>query len=158
MKIFKLTVIFLALIAIEQLFKYIIRTGGGFYICNKNLAFGLKLDYFLFFILTLIVILLISHYKCQISNQYRISKFKKIVIWVLDLIRHCKFDICHFKTNFITLILILSGAISNLIDRLYFGCVIDFIDLKFWPVFNFADVYITIGVIMLIYKKIYSVK
>ena len=50
----------------------------------------------------------------------------------------------------IFLILVLSGAISNVIDRLRFGCVIDYIDLKFWPVFNLADVYITIGIALII--------
>ena len=42
--------------------------------------------------------------------------------------------------------LILGGAIGNWIDRLRFGAVIDFIDLRVWPVFNVADSAITIGV------------
>jgi signal peptidase II len=46
--------------------------------------------------------------------------------------------------------LILGGAIGNLIDRILFGFVIDFIDFKFWPAFNIADSAITIGVIGLI--------
>lgn len=48
------------------------------------------------------------------------------------------------------LLLILSGALGNMIDRLVRGCVIDFIDFKFWPIFNLADVYITAGIILLI--------
>jgi len=44
-----------------------------------------------------------------------------------------------------SLVLILSGAAGNLIDRLRFGYVIDFIDFRVWPVFNFADSMITIG-------------
>ncbi|MEK7598152.1 MAG: signal peptidase II, partial [Patescibacteria group bacterium] len=52
--------------------------------------------------------------------------------------------------QFFGLTFILSGALSNVIDRLYFGCVIDFIDLKFWPVFNLADVFITTGVILIL--------
>jgi len=43
--------------------------------------------------------------------------------------------------------LILGGAVSNLIDRMMFGYVIDYIDLKVWPAFNLADAAITIGVI-----------
>jgi len=43
------------------------------------------------------------------------------------------------------LVLILSGAIGNLIDRLRFGYVIDFLDFRVWPVFNIADSAITIG-------------
>lgn len=42
--------------------------------------------------------------------------------------------------------LILGGAAGNLIDRLRVGAVIDFLDFRIWPVFNFADTAITIGV------------
>jgi len=45
--------------------------------------------------------------------------------------------------------LILAGAIGNLIDRVIFGYVIDFLDFRIWPVFNVADSAITIGAIML---------
>ena len=44
---------------------------------------------------------------------------------------------------------ILSGALGNLIDRLFFGYVIDFIDFRVWPVFNVADSAITIGAVLL---------
>ena len=46
--------------------------------------------------------------------------------------------------------LFLGGTIGNLIDRILKGYVIDFIDLSFWPAFNLADSFITIGVIGLI--------
>lgn len=49
----------------------------------------------------------------------------------------------------IALALILAGAIGNLIDRLRWGYVIDFLDFRIWPVFNLADTSITIGVILL---------
>jgi len=45
----------------------------------------------------------------------------------------------------IALSLILGGAAGNLIDRLRFGYVVDFLDLRFWPVFNLADSALTIG-------------
>lgn len=45
---------------------------------------------------------------------------------------------------------IIGGAVGNLIDRLVFGMVTDFISLSFWPAFNVADTSITIGVIGLI--------
>lgn len=54
------------------------------------------------------------------------------------------------KTTQIFLSLILSGAIGNLIDRIRFGYVIDFLDLRIWPVFNLADAAITVGTILLI--------
>lgn len=46
--------------------------------------------------------------------------------------------------------LIVGGAIGNYIDRLIRGYVIDFIDFKIWPVFNFADICIVVGCMMLI--------
>ncbi|MBW2993781.1 signal peptidase II [Candidatus Woesearchaeota archaeon] len=46
--------------------------------------------------------------------------------------------------------LILGGAVGNLIDRIAFGFVRDFIDLRIWPVFNIADACLTIGVIGLV--------
>lgn len=44
----------------------------------------------------------------------------------------------------------LGGAIGNLIDRLCYGYVIDFIDFKFWPVFNVADSAISVGAVCLV--------
>jgi signal peptidase II len=44
--------------------------------------------------------------------------------------------------------LALGGACSNLSDQLRRGGVMDFLDLGWWPVFNLADVAITIGVIL----------
>ncbi len=58
----------------------------------------------------------------------------------------------HHKKNSLyklSLNLILAGALGNLIDRLCFGYVIDFLDLRIWPVFNVADSAITIGAILL---------
>ena len=48
--------------------------------------------------------------------------------------------------------LILGGAAGNLVDRVLFGYVIDFLDLRIWPVFNLADACITIGIIILAWK------
>jgi len=52
--------------------------------------------------------------------------------------------------------MVLGGALSNLYDRLQFGYVKDFIHLHYkqfsWPVFNFADVFICIGVFILIFS------
>ncbi len=54
--------------------------------------------------------------------------------------------------------ILLAGAIGNLIDRFLLGFVIDFIDLHYqdfyWPVFNVADVLISLGVILLIFSDI----
>lgn len=50
--------------------------------------------------------------------------------------------------------LILGGAIGNLIDRILYGYVIDFIDFRVWPVFNIADSAITIGAVVIAFKCI----
>lgn len=52
----------------------------------------------------------------------------------------------------ISLVLILSGAIGNLIDRLFRGFVIDFIDINVlnFPNFNIADISIVLGIFVLI--------
>lgn len=52
------------------------------------------------------------------------------------------------------LALILGGAIGNLIDRARWGHVVDFIDLRVWPVFNLADSAITIGVAMVLWRMV----
>ncbi len=55
----------------------------------------------------------------------------------------------HNKYQVVCLSLILAGALGNLIDRLRFGYVIDFLNFYIWPVFNIADSAITIGAILL---------
>ena len=48
----------------------------------------------------------------------------------------------------ISLALIFAGGVSNLIDRIFVGCVRDFIKVGFWPAFNLADSAITVGVLL----------
>lgn len=70
------------------------------------------------------------------------------------------FNIYYYKQNnealshpyIIAFSLILGGAIGNLIDRIAYGYVIDFIDLRVWPVFNIADSAITIGAFIVALK------
>jgi signal peptidase II len=57
----------------------------------------------------------------------------------------------------VSLGLILGGAVGNLIDRLHFGYVIDFIDIRLWdglhwPAFNVADTAIVVGIFTLAYS------
>lgn len=56
----------------------------------------------------------------------------------------------------ISLALLLAGALGNLIDRVKYKYVIDFMDVRFWPVFNIADIVINIGVGMLIVEMIWE--
>lgn len=54
--------------------------------------------------------------------------------------------------------LIAGGAIGNFYDRIFNGAVIDFIELYYksfhWPVFNIADTFITIGIILIFFFQI----
>ena len=88
-----------------------------------------------------------------------------IIIPVIAIIL-LAYNIYYYKNNdenlsrlyIVAFSLILGGAIGNLIDRILFGYVIDFIDLKVWPVFNLADSAITIGALVIALKYIPSAK
>ena len=54
--------------------------------------------------------------------------------------------------------LVLGGALSNLCDRLFLGFVIDYIDLRWWPVFNLSDSCISVGISLLLLESIFSAK
>lgn len=61
-----------------------------------------------------------------------------------------------FKTS-IALSLILSGGISNLIDRIFKGAVVDFIKIEKFAIFNIADCYIVVGwMLMIIFLIIFN--
>ncbi len=50
--------------------------------------------------------------------------------------------------------LILGGTVGNLIDRVRFGSVVDFLDLGWWPIFNVADMGISVGITLLLVEMI----
>jgi signal peptidase II len=60
----------------------------------------------------------------------------------------------------LALALVLGGAVGNLIDRLYLGYVIDFIQLYYksfyWPAFNVADSAISVGAVLLIWDALFA--
>jgi signal peptidase II len=62
----------------------------------------------------------------------------------------------------IALALVLGGAVGNLIDRIAYGHVIDFIQLYyeqwFWPAFNIADSAITIGAALLVIDSLFGTR
>ncbi len=94
-------------------------------VANTGGAFGLLPDQgTLLTILALIVVAGILYYQRQLASQN---------VWLAGLLG-----------------LQLGGAMGNLTDRLRFGHVVDFIDFKFWPVFNLADSAIVIGVGLLV--------
>jgi len=62
----------------------------------------------------------------------------------------------------VALSLVLGGAVGNLIDRLWLGYVVDFIQVYYrdyyWPAFNVADSAITVGAVMLIRDSLFPAK
>jgi len=60
----------------------------------------------------------------------------------------------------LALSLVIGGAVGNLVDRLWFGYVIDFIQLYYknfyWPAFNIADSAITVGAVLLVWDGLFA--
>ena len=107
---------------------------------NEGSAFGIKL----FNNETYIII---GSIVC-IFLVYFFFKFNKKIYHLADNQKN-KFLINLF--NF-SILLIISGTLGNLIDRIKYSKVVDWISLLNLPIFNLADTYITIGVILFIYS------
>jgi signal peptidase II len=77
-----------------------------------------------------------------------------ISLWLLSLLRQHAGE----RLLPLALSLILGGAIGNVIDRLRFDAVVDFLDLHLagyhWPAFNVADSAITVGVLLMLWHQI----
>tara|TARA_B100001758_G_C18416368_1_gene620127 strand:- start:7079 stop:7567 length:489 start_codon:yes stop_codon:yes gene_type:complete len=77
--------------------------------------------------------------------------FSLIVITIITF-----FIIFDKETEYIAFSFVLGGALGNLYDRLLLGYVIDFIEIHYnnfyWPIFNIADISISIGIILLLYS------
>ncbi len=85
----------------------------------------------------------------MLKNQlylFILTSIGAIILILLDLKGHRgkKLNIYSLALSFI-----LAGALGNLVDRIRFGCVIDFLDFRIWPVFNIADSAITVGAVLL---------
>lgn len=98
-----------------------------YYLENKGAAFGILKDkQWLFFIITIVFLLLVIYAYIKVPYTKKYFLFR------------------------INLILVISGAIGNLIDRILNKYVIDFIyfELIDFPIFNIADCYVTISAIL----------
>jgi signal peptidase II len=81
-----------------------------------------------------------------------------VSFWILTLLRkHCG----EFRLS-LALTLVLGGALGNVIDRLRFGAVVDFIQWHaagyYWPAFNLADSAITLGAVLLLWDQLRAKK
>ena len=90
---------------------------------NTNIAFGLPIGSALFIIFLLAVLGIL------------------IYLLVKTVERKEFFQFC-------LIISILAGALGNIIDRIRFGYVIDFIHVPFWSIFNLADIYLVVAVVI----------
>ena len=103
---------------------------------NKGIAFGLLSfdSSFIYNIVSFIILLIIIALILMIIKELHI-----------------------FKKN--CFLIILGGAIGNLFDRIYYTAVPDFIDFHIenihWFIFNIADIFISVGVVCLIYAEIF---
>lgn len=79
-----------------------------------------------------------------------------VLIFIMVFFYWRKLSIFNSLLARIGLSLYLGGAIGNLIDRLRFGSVTDFIDFRFWPSFNVADASMSVGVILFAYSLLMS--
>jgi len=120
---------FLKILAINQVFNPPIRVIEDIFQLNLaknyNIAFSLPLGGWLLNILVGLIILVLVYYWLILNKkrEYKILIFLTFIIF---------------------------GAISNMVDRLKFGYVVDYFDLKYFTVFNIADVMIVGGVIFVL--------
>lgn len=118
------------LVFLDQIFKYLIRQFGGFYVCNKGIAFSLPVPWWIIYAIFFIFFLM-------------------VILYLFEKIR-----LKDYTLNKVGLVLISGGALGNLIDRFRHSCVVDFIDLGFFPVFNLADVFIFVGAIWILFRSV----
>ena len=104
---------------------------------NTGAAWGIfsgKIAMFIIFTIIVVIILILC--------IYRISKL---------LTLNCSLNTMHLISMQYIITLLIAGAIGNLIDRIFYGFVVDYISVSFFPpVCNFADYCITVGTILLI--------
>ena len=90
------------------------------------------------------------------EKQFIYNLITLIIVLVNFIILHLGVKASNFKG--LIFFVILGGSLGNLFDRLYYSAVPDFIDLNYndfhWFVFNVADVFITLGVLCLIFVEI----
>ena len=84
-----------------------------------------------------------------------------VILVIFSIISYFLYLLIKTQDHFfrISLILVLSGAVGNFIDRILHGFVIDFIDVYFgsyhWPAFNLADSSITLGFMLIMFNILF---
>jgi len=81
------------------------------------------------------------------SNEWILKIFTPLLIIAVIIF---VYKISKTRLEFIFGGLIVGGAISNFLDRIIRGYVVDFLDFKFWPIFNIADICIVVGCLSIV--------
>ncbi|MDG7057407.1 MAG: signal peptidase II [Wolbachia endosymbiont of Penenirmus auritus] len=85
-------------------------------------------------------------------SNFFFSTFSILIIFILAYLIYKSSD----KLTCFGFSLMIGGAIGNVVDRIYWGAVYDFIYFHigswYWPAFNLADIYIACGMFVLLYK------
>tara|TARA_B100001109_G_scaffold6303_1_gene4788 strand:+ start:3038 stop:3508 length:471 start_codon:yes stop_codon:yes gene_type:complete len=108
------------------------------YITNDGMAFGIDFPfgYFIFSLVSALLTLFLFWYLWTVRNDSLVIR--------------------------LGLAMIIAGAVGNLIDRLMLGEVIDFLDFMIgnfhWYVFNLADSYVTVGMVLILTDSIFLEK
>ncbi|MDD2524384.1 MAG: signal peptidase II [Endomicrobiia bacterium] len=94
----------------------------------------------------------------QGQNIFFIILTTVVIITIVSFIKKNKSEFTILQLH--SLLLIISGGIGNLIDRLFRGAVVDFIDIGFkdvyrWPSFNVADSCVCIGVTLFLFSMLF---
>lgn len=147
-----LSILFAAVVALDQVTKIVVKNSfmlyesveviPGFfsltYILNPGAAFG---------------------FMANMNESYRQLFFVIATITAICAVLYLLKKEGHMKLRAIAYTLILAGAVGNLIDRIYIGKVIDFLDFYIskyhWPAFNVADSSVFIGVSLLLVDLFY---
>lgn len=79
-----------------------------------------------------------------------------VAVAVVIMIFYYHFNLSKKDVIQLGLGLILGGSLGNTLDRMTRGYVVDFIDLLIWPVFNFADMMINLGVFIVFLRLFFS--
>ncbi len=95
-----------------------------------------------------------------LDDAYRQIFFIVITLVAIAVVGFLAYKEKHYKMRFFAYVLIIAGAFGNLIDRIFVGKVVDFLDFYIgdyhWPAFNVADSSISIGIFFLIINIIFS--
>ncbi|MDG2305928.1 MAG: signal peptidase II [Candidatus Binatia bacterium] len=97
----------------------------------------------------------------DMSETYRVPFFASVaVVAVLAILYFVYSTPPSQKVVLIACGFVLGGALGNLIDRVTYGSVIDFLDVYYgdwhWPAFNVADSFISTGVVLLLLSSVFT--